>query len=945
MKKIFSIILLLSIMAAGLFAQAGPAVGSITSGWTTNTNSFSANAPENYHRLKMFNKVVDINEPTKVEQTDPSIIFPDNQFTKSVTDTRDSVILHNTWRGIDQTNSIPPDPYIAVGPNHIVEVVNTSFRITDKKGNVSATISAGSWYGSNGKSYDPFDPKVIYDHHKNRWVQVWLHADDASQESFYLVSVSDDEDPNGIWYNYAMPADLNGEDYSGGWSDYQGVGYDDKAVYITANQFTYDVGGSGNSYQYSKLRIIPTDQLYRDDSGEVQWMDFWNLNHFGLRPCRMNSTSDKFYMVRSSQSGGSFMYVFTVSDPVGSPSISYSPVAVASYSSPSNASQLGGNALESGGANVRTEPVYQDGVIHIAHSVRDGNFSAVRYVAIEPQSTNVIKDMALSSGSHYYTYPAIAVAANGDVVISYSRSSNNEYMGAYFTVVKPHMNEALGSFELQTGNANYYKTFGGSRNRWGDYMGAWTDPADPNNVWIYAEYAYSENTWGNYVGLVRTIPFEERTISLSTESLDFREVEVGETSESKFVVIKNYGAQDLEVTNISNENSDVEQLTQISLPVTLAAYDSLVLEYQFNPTSSAVVEDAITITSNDANAPSSTISVSARGFSIDAVTDGLFYGYSANLKELITLNAETAEAQLIGAGELNNLHSMSLNPANHILYALMSEGDATSIVRINATAGDSYKSFSTNFLFTAATFDTTGLLWTVTDEMKLVTVDLESEGLFLHGTLSKGVNAMAYNPVDGMLYASISADSTDNDKLLMINPTDASLTDLGSTGTGKSINALVFDKEGNLYGTVDKAFARSYLNTFDLVTAKATEIGMINDFKSISGLAIAGTLTGVEEIISETPDEFKISQNYPNPFNPTTNINFALPYSANVKLVIYNSLGETVETLVNETMDAGTYTYKWNAENLSTGVYIYQINVEGTNGQRITESGKMMFLK
>lgn len=74
------------------------------------------------------------------------------------------------------------------------------------------------------------------------------------------------------------------------------------------------------------------------------------------------------------------------------------------------------------------------------------------------------------------------------------------------------------------------------------------------------------------------------------------------------------------------------------------------------------------------------------------------------------------------------------------------------------------------------------------------------------------------------------------------------------------------------------------------------------------------------------PNNFLLSQNYPNPFNPTTKISWQLPTASFVTLKIYNSLGEEVDTIVNEFMDAGTHSklYIVNSK-LSSGVYFYQL--------------------
>ncbi len=88
------------------------------------------------------------------------------------------------------------------------------------------------------------------------------------------------------------------------------------------------------------------------------------------------------------------------------------------------------------------------------------------------------------------------------------------------------------------------------------------------------------------------------------------------------------------------------------------------------------------------------------------------------------------------------------------------------------------------------------------------------------------------------------------------------------------------------------------------------------------------------------PKEFSVSQNYPNPFNPSTVITFALPQSAKVSLVVYNTLGQRVMTLVDENLDAGTHSRSFNAAGLASGTYLYQLRAGSSIVTR-----KMLLLK
>ena len=91
-------------------------------------------------------------------------------------------------------------------------------------------------------------------------------------------------------------------------------------------------------------------------------------------------------------------------------------------------------------------------------------------------------------------------------------------------------------------------------------------------------------------------------------------------------------------------------------------------------------------------------------------------------------------------------------------------------------------------------------------------------------------------------------------------------------------------------------------------------------------------LTGIGDIKVEqtlnVPARFELLQNYPNPFNPTTTILYQLPKSSFLKLSIYDIKGRLVEILVNERKNSGYYSVNWNAENVSSGIYFYQIDAD-----------------
>jgi hypothetical protein len=98
--------------------------------------------------------------------------------------------------------------------------------------------------------------------------------------------------------------------------------------------------------------------------------------------------------------------------------------------------------------------------------------------------------------------------------------------------------------------------------------------------------------------------------------------------------------------------------------------------------------------------------------------------------------------------------------------------------------------------------------------------------------------------------------------------------------------------------------------------------------------------TGVNEIPGTVPSAYALEQNFPNPFNPSTKINYSLPVEGFVTLDVYNSIGQKVASLVNESKTAGTYTVNFDASDFTSGIYFYKIS-----SGNFSETKKMILLK
>jgi hypothetical protein len=94
------------------------------------------------------------------------------------------------------------------------------------------------------------------------------------------------------------------------------------------------------------------------------------------------------------------------------------------------------------------------------------------------------------------------------------------------------------------------------------------------------------------------------------------------------------------------------------------------------------------------------------------------------------------------------------------------------------------------------------------------------------------------------------------------------------------------------------------------------------------------------EVAVTIPNVYSLAQNYPNPFNPSTTIEFSIPNSELVNIVVYNALGERVTELVNTILPEGQHKVVFNAVGLASGIYIVKMKAGS-----FTETRKMNLLK
>lgn len=961
-KNFLLIFLLSSVIAFGQLYQ-GPAQGSVPSGITHSTGSYMLGQPsENSGEKIVRNKINYIPEPMIIEGLTPNVEMTYFEDKVENIEGNNSMLpfLVQDFNGIPQTSSIPPDPYLAVGPNHVMGVVNSRFSIWDKEGNLLSSINADTWYGSLIPGVGSFDPKVLYDHFDKRWIMVWLDQSDNAQRGYFIVSVSQDSNATGTWYSWALPSNVNGTTNNGSWGDYQGVGIDQDAIYITANQFSF-----AGSFQYAKIRIVPKAQLYANNAGAVTFTDLWDIRYptalgtrvFNIRPTIHYSESNEYYLLHANNQGSTFFVLYKIINPLNNPSMTAVNVPVSFYSPAPNANQLGGSTIliEGAGSALRFEPTYRDGFIWVTHTIRNPQFfsySSARYVKIDVANAITVEDAAIGADGFWHIYTGIAVDKNGNAVLTYSRTGVTEYIGAYYTAIPNGTATFTGSKVLAAGRGNYVKDFGSGRNRWGDYNGIWLDPVNELDFWMMTEYVAATNTWGNHIGHVRVEGYQSPTIYTPKKRVEFGFVEKGFT-ETVPVFISNYGNPDLTISNINFSNPNFSLASSVTFPLTLSFVDTMTLFVTFNSDSVGEIVSQMNFVSNDPNFTG--IELVAKGFEVLAANDNILYATSgtASSGNVITINKSTGAGAVLGTSNYNVVNAVAIHPNTKMIYAMISGATTASILRMNGLYGDAYLLFEVEVPNASGlAFDTSGVLYLGSRSGKIYNLNLETQSATEVVTLDLPIQNFVFDPENNEMYlTNYYAIGNNRDRLFKVDLSNGTYTLVGKSGFNLVTNGMIFDEEGTLYGVTGAGTTIGNLITLNKETGVGTLVGSIGH-GSITDIAyIPGEPTNVrdEQINANIPADYNMSQNYPNPFNPVTVIEYSLPKNSFVELNVYNILGEKVAVLVNGMKDAGNYKVTWDVTSVksqvSSGVYFYELKGEDVDKNNFSIMKKMILMK
>ncbi|MGF1449957.1 MAG: hypothetical protein ACFB20_11130 [Opitutales bacterium] len=426
------------------------------------------------------------------------------------------------FQGLDDNNtSIPPDTMGAVGPNHIMVVSNTEVRILDRLGNqIGSDISLDNWWRAFGStvdsrflSADAFDPKILYDPIGERFFFT-VCANDRSSTAAQLFAVSASSDPTGTWYALYLDADPTNI----AWTDFPSIGFSKNWLVCHVALFPVN---EFDTVTIDRLYVIPRAAAYNNDFSNVTVIDRTDLAI--TAPARTyDENLNTHYLLRSWSTSSGTLRLGQLTGPINNPTFSWvsfvSEIGVDwAFNTPTSREgmvpQLGTTQRVSANDARMRELVYRNGTLWAAHHIflptNNPSRVAIQWWQISTTGGTLQRGLIDDpTGVKDYIFPSLDVNQNNDVLIGYSRGGPDQFISANYALRLGTDPPDVMRQEVvfKEGEAPYFKTFSGTRNRWGDYSATQVDPLNDSDFWTIQQYAETpfagSDRWGLWWALV-----------------------------------------------------------------------------------------------------------------------------------------------------------------------------------------------------------------------------------------------------------------------------------------------------------------------------------------------------------------------------------------------------------------------------------------------------------
>ena len=399
-------------------------------------------------------------------------------------------LADNGFFGVASTGWTPPDPHLAVGPDHVVVMTNGAIAFFTKAGSqtfIDEIENSYGFWGSVGATNFVFDPEVIYDPHSGRFMAM-ANERGTSSDSYFLLAVSDDSDPNGTWYKYR----INATAHCGATIDSPNIAVDSQAVYLTADCWT--------SYNYVIYLLNKTPLLSGGAASVTNTLTITGPQSHGI-PVTYG-TAPAMYMIEHFESGSNTtVRLHAITNPLGAVSRVTYNLTVPSYSPPEDPPQLGTSTRPETFDSRFWSCVWRNGSLWACHHIGSSRVLS-RWYEIDtgtwPASgvPTLVQSGTVDPGVGVRTFfNSISADDAGNAVMCFARSSSSEYIS--MARASRCADDPLGTLPdmlIQKASTTGYTT-----SRWGDYSAVALDPADGTTFWMHHEYATSGSSWNTWI--------------------------------------------------------------------------------------------------------------------------------------------------------------------------------------------------------------------------------------------------------------------------------------------------------------------------------------------------------------------------------------------------------------------------------------------------------------
>jgi hypothetical protein len=392
----------------------------------------------------------------------------------------------------DSGGYTPPDTVMAVGTNHIVEVINSTVAIYTKSGVNLSQMALDTFFNVPGQFL--YDPVATYDEMTDRFLVGVIQLDDVAETSSFFLAVSNTGDPTAGFTQMQinLKETIGTTSY---WADYPKVGWNADAYVFTFNMYSFPT--SSAAFDHTQVLSVNKTTLATFRVDEPTGV-------FTMAAATMHGAAPgaPMYFVVGNTGGGATIDVITMTNVLSpTPTFATTTLAVNAYGAPPDAVQPGDVITTNDARMLNAE--WRANRLVATHTVGAGGKAEVRWYDIDVTGAPTITQQGnVDQGAGVSTFmPAIAIAPDGSLGMSFMQCSATQFISIYVTVQTPTTPPGTMETPLlaQAGQATY-TDFTGSPYRSGDYSGIGIDPVD-GTFWGANEYATSAatNNWGTFI--------------------------------------------------------------------------------------------------------------------------------------------------------------------------------------------------------------------------------------------------------------------------------------------------------------------------------------------------------------------------------------------------------------------------------------------------------------